>query len=208
MKMRVRALAAVVVLVLQGALGAHDIPDEIVLQSYVSPEQNRLQVLLRIPLLAVADANLPKDGPGYLAMQYLDPALGEAANDILNGIVFLEEDERLTGYALMHARISLPSDRSFDTYERALAHVRGPKLPARRRCFTTRGSSISSSAFRFNRRLRRLRCACCSGAAWPTGRQRSSTSFGRTGPFGRSESTTIRLSCGSIPKRIRPRGSF
>ena len=140
MKMRVRALAAaVVVLVLQGALGAHDIPDEIVLQSYVRPEQNRLQVLLRIPLLAVADANLPKDGPGYLAMQYLDPALGEAANQISNGIVFLEEDERLTGYELMHARISLPSDRSFDTYERALAHVRGPKLPDSTQVFYNQG---------------------------------------------------------------------
>src|SRR5262249_44899549 len=32
-------------------------------------------------------------------------------------------------FALSDARISLPSDRSFDTYEGALGHVRGPKLP-------------------------------------------------------------------------------
>ncbi len=49
-------------------------------------------------------------------MAYLDPALREAANQISNGIVFLEGDERLTRYDLANARISLPSDRSFDTY--------------------------------------------------------------------------------------------
>jgi hypothetical protein len=130
MKMRAGLLAAaIVVLALQGALRAHDIPDEIVLQTYIRPEQNRLQVLLRIPLLAISDANLPKDGPGYLAMRYLDPALREAANQISNGIIFLEGDNRLLGYELANALISLPSDRSFDTYDRALAHVRGPRLP-------------------------------------------------------------------------------
>jgi hypothetical protein len=121
--------AALVALTLQAALGAHDIPDEIVLQSYVKPEQDRLQVLLRIPLIAIADANLPKDGTGYLAMRYLDPALREAANQISNGVVFLEGDERLINYEMVNARISLPSDRSFNSYEGALNRVRGTRLP-------------------------------------------------------------------------------
>jgi HupE / UreJ protein len=121
--------AALLALTLQAALGAHDIPDEIVLQSYVKPQQDRLQVLLRIPLIAVADANLPKDGTGYLAMRYLDPALREAANQISNGIVFLEGDERLANYEMMNARISLPSDRSFNSYQGALNRVRGARLP-------------------------------------------------------------------------------
>ena len=46
-----------------------------------------------------------------------------------NGIVFLEGDERLMRYDLANARISLPSDRSFDTYDGAIARVRGAKLP-------------------------------------------------------------------------------
>ena len=120
---------ALLALTFHAVLGAHDIPDEIVLQSYVKPSQNRLQVLLRIPLIAIADANLPKDGPGYLAMRFLDPALREAANQISNGMVFLEGDNRLTSYELAGARISLPSDRSFSSYEGALRRVRGPKLP-------------------------------------------------------------------------------
>jgi HupE / UreJ protein len=121
--------AALVALTLQAAVGAHDIPDEIVLQSYVKPQQDRLQVLLRIPLIAIADANLPKEGTGFLAMRYLDPALREAANQISNGIVFLEGDERLTNYEMLNARISLPSDRSFNSYEGALKRVRGDRLP-------------------------------------------------------------------------------
>jgi hypothetical protein len=130
MKMPTRCvLALLLALTLPAVLVAHDIPDEIVVQSYVRPQQNQLQVLLRIPLLAVADANLPKDGTGYLAMPYIDAALLEAANQISNGIVFLEGDERLTRYEMANARISLPSDRSFDTYDRALARVRGAKLP-------------------------------------------------------------------------------
>ena len=121
--------AALIALTFHAVLGAHDIPDEIVLQSYVKPEGERLQVLLRIPLLAITDANLPKDGPGYLALRHLDPALREAATQISNGIVFLENDRRLVNSTLASARISLPSDRSFNSYEAALTRMRGPKLP-------------------------------------------------------------------------------
>ena len=130
MKMPMRCVLAVLsALTLQGVLVAHDIPDEIAVQAYVRPQQNQLQVLLRVPLLAVADANLPKDGTGYLAMPYIDEALREAANQISNGIIFLEADERLARYELANARISLPSDRSFDSYDAALTRVRGAKLP-------------------------------------------------------------------------------
>ena len=133
------AAALLLAATLQAVVFAHDIPDEIVVQSYVRPQQNQLQVLLRIPLLAIADANLPKDGTGYLAMPYLDPALREAANQISNGIVFLEGDERLTRYDMANARISLPSDRSFDTYEGAIARVRGAKLPDTTKIYYNQG---------------------------------------------------------------------
>ena len=131
--------AAVFALTLHAPIGAHDIPDEIVLQTYVKPEDGRLQVLLRVPLIAIADANLPKDGTGYLAMPYLEPALREAANQIANGIIFLEGDERLTAFELAGARISLPSDRSFTSYEGALTRVRGPKLPDRTQIYYNQG---------------------------------------------------------------------
>ena len=123
------AAALMLVLMAQAVVVAHDIPDEIAVQSYVKPEQGQLQVLLRVPLLAVAEANLPKDGTGYLALPHVETALREAANQISNGIVFLEGDERLTRYEMANARISLPSDRSFDSFDGALARVRGERLP-------------------------------------------------------------------------------
>lgn len=140
MKMPVRAfVAALVALALHATLSAHDIPDEIAIQAHIRPQQDQLQTLLRVPLIAIADANLPKDGTGYLAMSYLDPALREAANQISNGIVLLEGDERLTQYNLLNARISVASDRSFDTYEGALARVRGPKLPDTTKIYYNQG---------------------------------------------------------------------
>src|SRR5438552_2131722 len=102
----------------QAVVRAHDVPEEIDIQSYVTVQGSNLQVVLRVPLLAITDTNLPKDGTGYLAMPYLDPALGEAANQISTGILFLENDERLQQFGVASARISLPSDKSF-----AVAHT-------------------------------------------------------------------------------------
>jgi hypothetical protein len=127
----IKKLLAVAVLLVgvQAFVHAHDVPNEILIQTYLKPAGTELQVLLRIPLLAVTDTNLPKNGPGYLAMEYLDPALRDAANQIAAGIVFLQDDHRLSQFEMAGARISLPSDKSFDSYDAALAHVRGPKLP-------------------------------------------------------------------------------
>jgi hypothetical protein len=131
--------AALLVLTSHATVRAHDIPDEIVLQTYLKPQGGRLQMLLRIPLIAITDANLPKDGPGYLALRYVDPALREAANQIANGIVLTEGSDRLANYELAYARISLPSDRSFNTYEGALARMRGPGLPENTQVYYNQG---------------------------------------------------------------------
>jgi hypothetical protein len=136
--MRVLGIA-VLFLGIQAAVRAHDVPNEIIFQTFIKPTPAGLQVLLRVPLIALSDSNLPKDGPGYLAMAYLDPALKDAADQIATGIVFLENDERLSQYAMANARISLPSDKSFDSYEGAIARVRGPKLPDNTQLFYNQG---------------------------------------------------------------------
>ncbi len=150
----------VAALMLFASLSAHDVPDEIILQSYVKPEAGTLQVLLRVPLTAVVDADLPKNGPGYLAMPYLDPALTAAATQILGGVQFFEEEQPLPHPALNNVRISLPSDRSFDSYERALSVVRGPRLPNDTQVFYNQGfldfevaAPIRSSESRFSMRV-------------------------------------------------------
>jgi len=61
------AAALVIVLVAQAVVVAHDIPDEIAVQSYVKPEQGRLQVLLRVLLKYRSLVR-----PGQLAAELVD----------------------------------------------------------------------------------------------------------------------------------------
>ncbi len=131
--------AALLFLSIQTAVRAHDIPDEIVIQTFLRPDQTQLKVLLRIPLLALGESSLPKDGTGYLALPYIDPALGEAANQISNGIVLVEDGARLMQYDMANARISLPSDKSFDSFDAAVSHVRGPKIPDNTQIYYNQG---------------------------------------------------------------------
>ena len=132
-------MAALLVLAVQSAVRAHDIPDEIVLQAYLKPDQSQMKVLLRVPLIALADSSLPKDGTGYLALSYIDPAAREAATQIASGIVFLEGEERLMQFETANARISIAADKSFDTYEGALARVRGAKIPDNTQVYYNQG---------------------------------------------------------------------
>jgi hypothetical protein len=131
--------AALVAVSIQTAVRAHDIPDEIVIQAYLRPEPAQLKVLLRIPLLALGESSLPKDGTGYLALPYIDSAVREAANQISNGIVFVEHGERLMQYEMANGRISLPSDKSFDSFEGAISRVRGAKIPDNTQVYYNQG---------------------------------------------------------------------
>lgn len=107
---------------------AHDIPDEIVLHGFVKPEGERLHFLVRVPLAMLLSMNLPKRGPGYLDLPQIDERLQASAAATAKEIVLYENGVRLTpGQAA--ARISLPSDQSFETYTKALANIAGPKLP-------------------------------------------------------------------------------
>lgn len=128
------ALAALV----QAPLRAHDVPDKVIVQALVKPEGERLHVLVRLPLILLMDLDLPKRGPGYLELAYLDPALAEAAAATAADLEFFEDDRRLIARR-SESIISLPSDRSFATYGEALAHIRGPKLPEATDVFWNQG---------------------------------------------------------------------
>ncbi len=132
-------VAALLLLSIQTVVRAHDIPDEIVIQTYLRPAGTQLKVLLRVPLLALGESTLPKDGTGYLALRYIDPAIREAANQIANGIVLIEDGERLMQFEAANGLISLPSDKSFDSYENAIAHLRGARIPENTQIYYNQG---------------------------------------------------------------------
>jgi hypothetical protein len=110
---------------------AHDIPADVTVQAYIKPSGERLQLLVRVPLKAMRDVDYPRRGAGFLDLPRAAPALREAAALwIADNVRVYENDAPLASPQLVDARISLESDRSFGSYETALAHLKGPPVPA------------------------------------------------------------------------------
>lgn len=125
-----RLIAGWLVLALWCPALAHDIPNDVTVQAFIKPAGERLQLLVRVPLKAMRDVDYPKRGPGFLDLARAEPSLREAAALwISDNVELYEGDARLRAPRLVEARISLESDKSFGSYETALAHLAGPRLP-------------------------------------------------------------------------------
>ena len=120
-------LVALALLALATRLFAHEIPSRVTVLAYVKPEGRVLRVVARVPLEAVRDVELPLQGAEYLDVARAGPALREAARLwIADYLALYEDDARLPTPAVVAARASLPSDRAFERWETAAAHVRAP----------------------------------------------------------------------------------
>jgi HupE / UreJ protein len=123
-------LAPAMIFALSYAVAAHDIPNDVTVQMFVKPEGERLRLLVRAPLRACRDVDFPKRGPGYLDLARAGDSLRDAATLWLSdAIQIYEGDRRLPKPSVVETRVSLESDRSFTTYEEALARVKDAKLP-------------------------------------------------------------------------------
>ncbi|HYR35008.1 MAG TPA: HupE/UreJ family protein [Burkholderiales bacterium] len=131
-------LAAVLLVPRSALANGSDLPPEIILQGYIKPEGGRLRQLVRIPLVFLQPFALPKRGPGYLDLAKMDEVLLVAAAAAARQIE-LREDGVLLVPTARQARVSLLSDRSFQSYDAALAHLRGPRLPAETNLFWNQG---------------------------------------------------------------------
>jgi hypothetical protein len=109
---------------------AHEIPKDVSVQLFLRPAGGKLQLLARIPLASVRDLEFPEQGGGYLDLGKLAPQLRGLAKLWIGDFIELwEGDTRLFNPAIAAARISLASDRSFASFDAALAHIAGPPLP-------------------------------------------------------------------------------
>jgi HupE / UreJ protein len=129
------AAFAALLLVCQGA-AAHDIPVDVTAQLIVHPEGRHLNLLVRVPLKAMRDVEFPVRGPGYLDLDHIDAQLNEAATLWVGNAIEVDEgDARLPRPQVLQTRVSLESDRSFTSYEDALAQLTGPRLPGSTQVF-------------------------------------------------------------------------
>lgn len=108
---------------------AHDIPSRVTVYAFVNPEGNTLTALLRVPMEAFGEISFPLRGPGYLQFSEAEFSLRDAAQVyITESIHFFENDVELTEKELQTTRVSLPSNRSFTSYEEARENVLSPPL--------------------------------------------------------------------------------
>ena len=120
----IAAVAAGLIFLQPAKQEAHEIPGDVTVQAFVKPEGQRLRLLVRVPLEAMLDINFPISGPGYLDLAGAERLLPDAARLWLGQEIALYEDgARLPEPEIAAIRLSLPSDRSFATYEEALAHL-------------------------------------------------------------------------------------
>jgi len=110
-------------------LPAHNIPNDVTVQAFFRPEGKHLRLLVRVPLKAMRDVEFPQRGPGYLDLERVDSILPDAVNMWISGALDVYEgDIRLPKPVVLASRVSLESDRSFESYDAALAHLLGPRL--------------------------------------------------------------------------------
>jgi hypothetical protein len=124
-----RAIVACALLALPSGLVAHEVPANVAVQIYVRPDGSKLHLLIRAPLGAMRDLDLPLKGPGYLDFSRLASHTNDAARVwIADYIRLYENDRELPEETIVATRVSLPSDRSFVSYDSALAGVQSPPL--------------------------------------------------------------------------------
>jgi mono/diheme cytochrome c family protein len=126
----VRCACAFVLLLGPASIAAHEIPRSVTVLAFLKADSHHLRLVVRLPLEAIRDVNLPLRGPGYLDLRRLAPLLANAAKTwIADDVRLYEDDSKLPPPRIVAARVSLPSDRSFESYDRAVAHTVADPLP-------------------------------------------------------------------------------
>ena len=111
---------------------AHDIPNDVSIQTFFKPSGQHAELLMRVPLKAMRDVVFPeKSGTGYIDIEKSEALLAGASQLWLSDFIDLyEDDAKLPKPRVAATILSLESDRSFADFETARAHkVIGPKLP-------------------------------------------------------------------------------
>jgi hypothetical protein len=116
-------------LVLAHIAAAHDIPNDVTVRVFLKPQGKSLNLLVRVPMASIRDIVFPERG-GYLDLARSQPLLSDAATQWISAFTELYEGPtRLAKQPrIVATRVGLESDRSFASYEQAVAHFTSPPL--------------------------------------------------------------------------------
>jgi len=148
-----------------GLATAHDIPASVVVQALLRPQSSHARLLVRVPLGAMRDVEFPLKDGGVLDIARADESLRDAAlRWLARDIEVYEGDVKLPPPRLAAVRVSLPSDRSFATYDGALADVaRNPRFATVMGLLTEahsqrlRGRKVAAQVGSFKQTLKRMK---------------------------------------------------
>ena len=126
------------------AVSGHDIPADVTVQTLLKPEGPRLRLLVRVPLQAMRDMDYPKPrgtrNTDLLDLPRADATLRDAATLWVSDFLDLYENgDKLPAPKVVSVRAALQSDKSFASYDEAVAHLNGPGLPAETEFFWSQG---------------------------------------------------------------------
>ncbi len=103
---------------------AHEIPADVTVQVFVKPDAETLRMIVRVPLISMRDYDFPAREPGYLIISEAEPLIQEAAVEwIANYVDMYEGNELLAPPVVAAARIAIPGDRAFRSYDDAIGNA-------------------------------------------------------------------------------------
>ncbi len=109
---------------------AHEIPADVTVQVFVKPDAEILRMIVRVPLISMRDYDFPAREPGYLIISEAEPLIQEAAVEwIANYVEMYEGNELLARPLVAAARIAIPGDRAFRSYDDAIENALSAPLP-------------------------------------------------------------------------------
>lgn len=113
------------------ALSAHEIPNDVTIQSWVKVEGQQIRLLVRAPIIAMRDIIFPQKDADNIDLGRATSQLQDAATLWLGDDVRMyESGSQLAPQQVVSVRATPFEDKSFETYESALALLNAPQQDA------------------------------------------------------------------------------
>jgi HupE/UreJ protein len=120
-------LALCLLIAAAGPASAHEFKLESLMNSFVKIEQQQAHLVIRVPLHVTRTVRLPVKG-AQIDLASAGPAIQRLLEALSHDVVLWEDGRPLVPASAI-GRLSLPSDRSFERYEGAVAHIAQPPAP-------------------------------------------------------------------------------